>query len=87
MASSPLLALAFAECQKKTSTTQLVALKLKSLLDATSRSPQFSFAHGLINELGKSFLNALSEGLNAPAHQVEASNIALLNSLSLPIFQ
>lgn len=81
---------AFSVCDKKTATTRLVAERLKALLDLSSincNSPNSSYVNNLTNELGKSFLNVLLAGVNAPAHHVEASNLSLLNSLSMPILQ
>lgn len=62
-------------------------MRLIALLNLTSQSPQSSLANSMVNKLVESFMNLLVQGANAPAQQIEASNIALLNSLALPVFQ
>ena len=76
--------LAFIECQLKTKSTKVVALRLISLIASTN--PAQILKLSMIEEIGKNFISVLKISKVIPAHLIETSFILLLNRLNVVMF-
>ena len=76
--------LAFIECQLKTKSTKVVALRLISLIASTN--PAQILKLSMIEEIGKNFISVLKISKVIPTHLIETSFILLLNRLNVVMF-